>query len=152
MLFVVNADDRLGNTFAIATRDIEGIKVGDRVFVVVADEMLPAHVKSVDEAQKRAVIGLDSGAEARLSPGLTAVRIEVEPGKERLFAPNEAVRYAQEKCKRTHERHCVSQLWVLREGNPVVVPVELGSSDGKRTEILGGDLKAEESLILEDGR
>ncbi|ARN79905.1 HAD-IC family P-type ATPase [Methylocystis bryophila] len=152
LLFVVNADDRLGNTFAIATRDIEGIKVGDRVFVVVADEMLPAHVKSVDEAQKRAVIGLDSGAEARLSPGLTAVRIEVEPGKERLFAPNEAVRYAQEKCKRTHERHCVSQLWVLREGNPVVVPVELGSSDGKRTEILGGDLKAEESLILEDGR
>lgn len=42
-----------------------------------------------------------------------------------------------------------SQVWVLREGKPVAVAVETGASDGKRTEITGGELKAGMAVITD---
>jgi len=42
-----------------------------------------------------------------------------------------------------------SQLWVLRDGQPVAVAVETGVSDGKRTEITGGELKAGMAVITD---
>ncbi|MCW8809239.1 MAG: efflux RND transporter periplasmic adaptor subunit [Rhodanobacter sp.] len=34
------------------------------------------------------------------------------------------------------------RVWVLRDGQPVAVPVTIGDSDGKMSEVTGGDLKA----------
>jgi HlyD family secretion protein len=38
-------------------------------------------------------------------------------------------------------------VWVLRGGEPVAVPVVVGSSDGKRTQILKGDIAPGEAVI-----
>ncbi len=106
-------------------------------------------METIREAQNRVVIGLDNGPARRLSPGASVkARIEVEHREGRLLAPNEALRYAQDKCTQEGAVHCASRLWVLRDGAPVAVSVALGSSDGKRTEIVGGELKAEDTLIL----
>jgi len=42
-----------------------------------------------------------------------------------------------------------SQLWVLRDGQPVAMAVETGVSDGKHTEIAGGELKAGMAVITD---
>lgn len=41
------------------------------------------------------------------------------------------------------------QVWVLRDGQPVPVPVRAGASNGRVTEILGGDLKDGMEVITE---
>jgi HlyD family secretion protein len=38
---------------------------------------------------------------------------------------------------------------VLRDGQPVAVPVQTGSSNGRQTEITGGELKAGMPVIVE---
>ena len=43
------------------------------------------------------------------------------------------------------------QVWVLREGNAVAVPITVGISDGRMTEITGGELKAD-MLVITDQR
>jgi HlyD family secretion protein len=43
------------------------------------------------------------------------------------------------------------QVWVLREGNSVAVPITVGISDGRMTEITGGELKAD-MLVITDQR
>ena len=40
-----------------------------------------------------------------------------------------------------------SQVWVLRDGAPVAVPVVVGSSDGTRTAVTG-DLKVGDQVIV----
>ena len=148
-VFVVNSEEGSKIEIAVPPGKIQAINVGDRAFVSVADETLPAHVDTIREAQNRVVIGLDDGPARRLSPWASVkARIEVEHREGRLLVPSEAVRYAQDRCRRELTDHCASQLWVLRDGRPVAVSVELGSSDGKRTEIVGGDLKAEDILVL----
>lgn len=41
------------------------------------------------------------------------------------------------------------QVWVLREGVPVAVPVQAGASNGRVTEILGGEVKQGMAVITE---
>jgi HlyD family secretion protein len=43
---------------------------------------------------------------------------------------------------------CATRLWALRDGKAVAEPVTLGGSDGERTEIVSGDLRAGDALIL----
>ncbi|WP_282007943.1 efflux RND transporter periplasmic adaptor subunit [Brevundimonas aveniformis] len=42
-------------------------------------------------------------------------------------------------------------VWVLRDGEPVQVPVRIGASDGQRTEILGGELQDGDQVITGGG-
>jgi len=41
------------------------------------------------------------------------------------------------------------QVWVLRDGAPVAVPVQTGISDGRMTEVTGGELTAEMRVITD---
>jgi HlyD family secretion protein len=41
------------------------------------------------------------------------------------------------------------RVWVLRDGQPAPIDVKTGASDGKHTEIVGGDLKAGMAVITE---
>lgn len=41
------------------------------------------------------------------------------------------------------------KLWVLQDGQPVAVPVKTGATDGKMTEITGGELKPGAPVIIE---
>ena len=40
------------------------------------------------------------------------------------------------------------QVWILREGRPTAVPIQLGLDDGAYTEIVKGDLKPGDELII----
>jgi HlyD family secretion protein len=42
-------------------------------------------------------------------------------------------------------------VWVLRDGEPVQVPVRIGVSDGQHTQILGGDLREGDQVITGGG-
>lgn len=44
------------------------------------------------------------------------------------------------------------RVWVLREGSPLAVPVVTGPSDGRRTEITGGELEAGTEVVVEERR
>ena len=41
------------------------------------------------------------------------------------------------------------QVWVLRDGQPVAVPVDTGASNGRHTEITGGELKDGMAVIVD---
>jgi HlyD family secretion protein len=85
----------------------------------------------------------------RLAPGVTVhVQIEADRRDNVLPAPNAALRFAQGKCDAPTMGGCASRLWALRDERAVAVPVMLGSSDGEHTEIVSGDLKAGDALIL----
>ena len=40
-------------------------------------------------------------------------------------------------------------VWVLKDGTPTKVKLEIGSSDGKRTEVTRGELQAEQAVIVD---
>jgi len=46
-------------------------------------------------------------------------------------------------------REAERRVWVLRDGEPVPVPVQTGASDGRMTEIVGGELRAGMEIITE---
>ena len=41
------------------------------------------------------------------------------------------------------------QVWILRDGQPVPIPVQTGASNGRQTEITGGELKAGAAVIVD---
>jgi HlyD family secretion protein len=105
-------------------------------------------VKTVRKTENRVVV-VAKATEPRLAPG-AAVHVQIEVGRRDnvLLAPNAALRYALGKCDAASVGDCASRLWALRDGKAVAVPVTLGGSDGERTEIVSGDLRAGDALIL----
>jgi len=95
--------------------------------------------------------------ELKLRPGMTAnVTIRVAHKENVLKLPNAALRYRPEResgrpapAKRGTKP---TEVWVLREGKEVAVPVTLGLSDGSFTEVLSGDLKGGDAVITEKVR
>jgi P-type Ca2+ transporter type 2C len=150
-IFVVDEGDAQIEV-AIAPGDAETVKIGDRAFVDVAGATLTAHVAAVRKAQSRVVVAFDDPASRPALSAAPSARIEVGRRDNVLVAPNAAVRYAQSKCGQSAKGDCASQLWVLHNGSPVAVAVELGLNDDERTEIVSGALKAGDLLILGDRR
>jgi HlyD family secretion protein len=104
-----------------------------------------------------AVIGV-SNTDLRLFPGMTAnVRILVNPLRNVLKVPNAALRYhppaepAKESAVRFDRNITAMEraVWVLGANNkPRRVPVVTGETDGISTEVLQGDLKDGDRLIV----
>jgi len=107
-----------------------------------------------------------------LRPGMTATARIVTANRENvLLVPNAALRFAppaateapqqglvsrliprppQSKKRQVEAANTVTQqVWVLRDGQPEAVPVTVGASNGRQTEILGGELKADTAVITD---
>jgi len=107
-----------------------------------------------------------------LRPGMTATARIVTANRENvLLVPNAALRFnppiasaapsggivsrlvprppTQKNGQQQTARSNTVQVWVLRDGQPVAVPVQTGSSNGRQTEITGGELKAGMPVIVE---
>jgi HlyD family secretion protein len=112
-----------------------------------------------------------------LRPGMTATaRIVTASRSKVLLVPNAALRFVPARTASTSSTSIVSrliprpprrnrqqrpngngrqaaptpQVWVLGDdGRPVAVPVQTGVSDGRRTEIVGGELKAGAAVITD---
>ncbi|MGH8430853.1 MAG: efflux RND transporter periplasmic adaptor subunit, partial [Solimonas sp.] len=116
----------------------------------------------------KAILTVDN-ADLLLRPGMTATaQITVEKVADTLAVPNAALRYAPPQPKaqtgfdlsriffprprgRGQAKRDVPadtrSVWVLKAGRPHEVAVTTGATDGKLTQILKGDLKADDQII-----
>jgi len=123
----------------------------------------------------KAVLSIDN-AELMIRPGMTATaEVVVEQVSDALLVPNAALRFspASAMAEKKKSRGLLDRLlpkppratfrqpsesdtggsnrriWVLRNGAPVPVPVVVGASDGRRTEIRKGEIQVDEPIIVD---
>lgn len=110
-----------------------------------------------------------------LRPGMTATaRITTADRDNVLLVPNAALRFTpptaaaaapaqsgsivsrlmprppmQKPKQRPNGQNGAPQVWVLNDGQPVAIAVQTGASNGRQTEIVGGDLKAGMAVITD---
>ncbi|MBW4051498.1 MAG: efflux RND transporter periplasmic adaptor subunit [Proteobacteria bacterium] len=160
-LFLIAADlTHMQVDASVSESDIGSIKTGDEASFTV--EAFPAHVFRGRVVQVRqspqtiqnvvtydAVIQADN-PDLLLKPGMTAdVRIITAEAKDALRVPVEALRYWPEAMpKPAQNRSARAQVWTLRDGRPVAVPVVTGLTDDTHAQITQGALSAGETVII----
>ena len=95
-----------------------------------------------------------------LKPGMNAtIRIVVDRRDDVLRAPNRALRYSPRDLAVPNGTGSPrappdgwSQLWILRDGKPTAITVQLGLDDGAYTEIVKGDVQPGDELIIGEVR
>ncbi|MGB9710326.1 MAG: efflux RND transporter periplasmic adaptor subunit [Thermodesulfovibrio sp.] len=91
------------------------------------------------------VIAVDN-SHLLLKPGMTAnVTFVTEEKKNVLKIPNAALRFRMPNTPPSKQQ----AVWVLRGGKPVKVKIKTGIGDGEWTEIVEGDIKEGEEIIVE---
>jgi HlyD family secretion protein len=124
---------------------------GKRVFngKVVQVRQSPQTVQNV--VTYDAVVGVDN-RDLALMPGMTAeTRIIVDRRDDALRVPDQALRYAPAGVQ-AGEHEAGPRVWVLREGKPIAVSVKTGLDDETFTEIVGGELRAGDAVIVGEER
>jgi HlyD family secretion protein len=85
-----------------------------------------------------------------LRPGLTAAtRIITDRRDNALRVPNAAFRYRPSRAAGPVEPEG-NRIWVLREGSPTAVAVTAGLEDDSLTEIVNGELKEGDQVIVSE--
>lgn len=143
------------------------------------DRRFPATIRDVRFASEtiqgvvtyKAVLNIDN-SELLLRPGMTATAdIKVTEIQDALLIPNASLRYAPPAAAAATSRSFLSRLlptgprfrtttpreeagnnrtvWMLRDGTPVQIKVAIGASDGKHTEVQGGELQPEQLVIVD---
>ncbi|MFN3655791.1 MAG: efflux RND transporter periplasmic adaptor subunit [Pseudolabrys sp.] len=99
------------------------------------------------------VVGVDNSHLA-LKPGMTAdTRIVIDERRDVLRVPSQAMRYAPAGAPRAEvSRNRQGQVWVLRNGQPTAVPVTVGLDDDTHVEIVRGDIKPDDKVIVAERR
>ncbi|MEK1861554.1 MAG: efflux RND transporter periplasmic adaptor subunit, partial [Rhizobium leguminosarum] len=117
----------------------------------------------------KAVLSVDN-ADLLLRPGMTATAdVTVEAVKDTLMVPNAALRYAPAQAERRGRgifgifgpprqrnnnagpalKGAERRVWVLRNGRPAPVVIQVGSSDGQFTQVVSGDIKENDALVTD---
>jgi HlyD family secretion protein len=155
--------------------DIGNVSIGQSAtFTVDAyrDRAFPATIKSIRFASQtvnnvvtyKAQLLVDN-ADMALRPGMTATAdIVVKTVAEALLLPNAALRYAppQESSGFTffpaprtgaetggEANGGARTIWVMRDKAPVAIDIEVGATDGQHTEVLSGDLKDGDEVVID---
>jgi len=158
-LFRIAGDMARMNAVArIPERDAGEIKAGDKASFTI--ESLPgrsfeatvAEVRLTRTTQYAAtyeVLLRTDNSQMALKPGMAVtVRIVTARREDVLRAPDGAFDYAPRGVAAPAPRAGESLLWVLRDGKPKPVFVKRGLNDGEYSEILGGELRAGDRLIV----
>lgn len=154
VLFVLAEDlGRMELHLAVDEADIGRVQVGQAAsFTVDAhpDHRFEARVREVRNAPStvqgvvtyEVILDVDN-AERLLRPGMTAsAEVAVARVDDVLRVPNAALRFTPP----GREAAGVA-VWVLRDGQPVAVPVERGLGDGANTEVRGALAPSDEVLV-----
>jgi len=168
-LFLIAADLSVMQVNGKVGEDAVGeIKLGDKASFTVdsfADRSFAGEVMQIgtspEAIQKVAtydVVITASNPELLLKPGMTAtIKIVVARRDDVLRAPDQALRYSPAgpaaPSGSSGGRTPLDgwpQVWILREGRPAAVPVQLGLHAGAYTEIVKGDLKPGDDLIISE--
>jgi HlyD family secretion protein len=102
------------------------------------------------------VLQVDNG-EGLLRPGLTAtVDILVAQAEDTLLVPNGALRFTPPGGDSSASAfvpsttgELVGRVWVMENGAPVPRDLRIGRNDGRNTQILSGDLKPGDDVIVD---
>ncbi|OFZ70979.1 MAG: efflux transporter periplasmic adaptor subunit [Betaproteobacteria bacterium RBG_16_58_11] len=156
---------------SVAEADVGAIFVGQSVrFTVDAfqDKNFNGKVKQIrlnptvqqNVVTYNVVVGVDN-SEGQLLPGMTAhVKIAVADRKQVLRIPNAVLRFKPEtpeeeggknnKRERKKKEEATQVYRLEKDDKLVPVKVKLGITDGTHTEIVEGDLKAGDALVVKD--
>ena len=141
----------------VSESDIGGVKVGNKATFTVdayAKRTFEGTVTQVRQSPQTVqnVVTYDivisvNNSDLMLMPGMTAAnRIVVDQRDDVIRVPNQALRYVPKTFAGTAQPGN-AQVWVLRDGNPVSIPVVAGLDDDSFTEIVGGDLTPGDLVI-----
>jgi HlyD family secretion protein len=144
----------------VAEADIGNVKFGQDVeFTVDAypDTTFKGKVSQVRNAPiivqnvvtYDVVINVDN-PELKLKPGMTAnVSIIVSIRKNVLKIPNAALRFKPAEKVKTALQQKGAGVWILEQEKAKRVPISIGISDGNYTELISGNIKEGQELIVE---
>jgi HlyD family secretion protein len=160
-LFVIAADlTKMQIDTTVDEADISAVKAGDESeFTVDAypEETFKGVVQQVRNAATvvqnvvtyDVVVKVDN-RDMKLKPGMTAdVSIITSVVKDVLRIPNAALRFVPSQAGRPVPAERGPAVWVERNGQLTRVPVQIGLSDGSYTELVSGDLKEGDEVIVE---
>jgi HlyD family secretion protein len=104
------------------------------------------------------VVSVDN-KDLALKPGMTAAtRIVVDQRRDVLRVPSQALRYSPPGqgpvggARRARTADTQGRVYVLRDDEPIAVPVTVGLDDDNFTEIVAGDLKPGDAVITSEQR
>jgi HlyD family secretion protein len=119
----------------------------------------------------KAVLSIDN-SELMIRPGMTATaQITVQDVQDALLVPNAALRFSPTPTSQPESRSLLQRLlpmfrsrrppskqedtgpiqkvWVLRGTEPTAIPVTVGATDGRRTEVLKGEITSGQPIIID---
>ena len=145
----------------VSESDIGGIKEGNKATFTVDAYSKRSFEGAVTEVRQSpqtvqnvvtydVVVSVDN-SDLALMPGLTAAtRIIVDQRTDVLRVPNQALRYMP--AGTANREAGQARVWVLRDGKPVAVQVTTGLDDDNFTEIVKGELKQDDKVIVSEQR
>jgi HlyD family secretion protein len=164
-LFLIGTDlKKMEVDTNVSESDVGGMKEGDKASFTV--DAYPNRVFQGTVAQVRlspqtvqnvvtydAVINVDN-SDLALMPGMTAsTQIVVDQRNDVLRVPDQALRYMPGGLAGTGTpAKGQTRIWVLRNGQPVEMPVVPGLDDGNFTEIVKSDLQPDDQVITAETR
>ncbi len=87
--------------------------------------------------------------ELLLKPGMTAAaRIVTHQHDNVLLVPAQALRYSPSTTAQAAQNRGESRVWLLRNGVPTAVPFQAGLNDGNSVEVLAGNLRPGDQVIV----
>lgn len=150
--------------------DISKIKVGmeatfsvdsypDRRFKGTVSQIRLSPTITQNVVTYNVVISVDN-SELLLKPGMTAnVTFTVQSKRDILKIPNSALRFrmpdsqreigSEKTQRRKPDASGMQSIWLLRDGKPLRVQIKTGISDGQWTEVLEGDIKEGDEVIVD---
>ncbi|HXN06039.1 MAG TPA: efflux RND transporter periplasmic adaptor subunit [Nitrospiria bacterium] len=145
---------------SISEADIGKIAVGqqveftvdaypDTIFKGLVSEIRNAPIMVQNVVTYDVVIKVDN-RELKLKPGMTAnVSIVLSRKKDVLRVSNAALRFTPTGSKNVPGVQSKTRVWILEDQNPRSVPIVPGITDGNYTEIVSGELKESQQVIVE---
>jgi HlyD family secretion protein len=155
----------------VSESDVGGVKVGERASFTVEAYPNKAFWGQVSQVRQApitvqnvvtydVVVSVDN-SELNLLPGMTAnTRIVTDERSDVLRVPVSALRFSPTGIRPAAGAEppgaakpaAGDRVWVLRNGRPQPVSVTRGLSDGTHVEIVSGDLKPDDQVIVNEVR
>jgi len=154
----------------VSESDIGGIKEGNRATFTVDAFPKRSFLGAVSQVRQSpqtvqnvvtydVVVSIDN-KDLALKPGMTAAtRLIVDQRSDVLRVPSQALRYSPPSAgapaggaRRIRNNDAPAQVYVLRDGAPIALPVTPGLDDDSFTEIVAGDLKPGDRVIVSEQR
>ncbi|WP_174801038.1 efflux RND transporter periplasmic adaptor subunit [Martelella limonii] len=163
-LFVIAGDlDHMELRVDIDEADVGRVQEGQKAnFTVEAfpDKVFPAEIASIRYASElnsdvvtyKAVLAVDN-SEHLLRQGMTATAdILVSESEDVILVPSAALRFVPTGVDVPTSEGDERTAWLLRNDEPLPVPITVGATDGRYTVVADGDLRVGDMVVTGTGR